>query len=491
MSDIFETIAAILHALLVQWGGFQVEVPGNPSLLANALTTGGGTQFRSADIHSPIHLATDQRAMKPRSTSKDAGPGSGSSVSEVDSEHEDEPSAREFLNPAIKVAWVAPSLERGWRWQALLKELSRIYPQTVVFTGRWPGFTQGFENAFEVRDLRKYRFIRVPWSDPDAFHGFAWVSPLILWDLVRFRPDIIVTNGFHLCSLYALIVKWLLGSRVVLIWQGVSAETGGTPGSLRLKVRRAMARFFDLAVCNTREGSDYLTGLVKMPLEKVVHFVGEVADRHCFPTRNETLKPFESLKRPLFLFVGRMIRGKGVEKLLEACAILIRRGLRDFSVALVGEGRDREYFRRLASRLGIAPWTTWKGFVPYERLGPIYEASDVFVLPSLEDTWGVVVAEAMCFGKPVICSVQAGSSELVEEGRNGFVFNPYAPQELATYMARFIRDPELIAKLGSNAQAKAANLTPRRAARRFAFLLAKCAGYDAPQGFSETIHTVN
>jgi len=363
-----------------------------------------------------------------------------------------------------RVAWIAPSLDRGWRWQAFLKEFSEVCPNTVVFTGLWPGFTPGFEGAFKIHTLRGFRRVNLSKSEMGYPKGFMWVSPRTLLDLLRFRPQVILSNGFHLCTLYALLVKAISRSRLILLWQGVSPETGGGEGTFRLKLRKILSRYFDLAICNTQSGVSYLEQLVGMPPEKVVRFIGEVADRESFPSWNGRRQSIASAKHPRFLFVGRIIRAKGVDRLLQACGLLAQSGISDFSVTLVGKGPHQNEFADLAHKFGIDQQIRWEGFVPYEKLGPYYEACDVFVLPSLEDTWGVVALEAMAFGKPVLCSRSAGSSELVEHGASGYVFDPDKPQELAEYMRQFIERPQLVARYGAASKEIMEQFTPRRAA---------------------------
>lgn len=375
----------------------------------------------------------------------------------------------------IRIAWIAPSLDRGWRWQPFLKEFSKICPNTVVFTGFWSGFTRGFEGAFKIQKIPGYKQVGYSASDMGYPKGFMWASPQLFADLLRFRPEIIITNGFHLCTAYALLVKWVLHSRLILLWQGVSPETGGTAGTLRLKLRKMLGRAFDLAICNTQEGVRYLEDVVGMPSEKVRQFVGEVADRESFSLENKEENFLERDRRPIFLFVGRLIRGKGVDRLLEACALLVQRGIDNFSVVLVGNGGHRIEFLELVRKLGIECQVRWEGFVSYENLGPYYNACDVFILPSIEDTWGVVVLEAMCFGKPVLCSRYAGSSEMVRHGTNGYVFDPCNPEELADYMMQFIRKPELTTKYGAASKEIMAHLTHKHAAAALSRIL-----LDAP-----------
>jgi glycosyltransferase involved in cell wall biosynthesis len=102
--------------------------------------------------------------------------------------------------------------------------------------------------------------------------------------------------------------------------------------------------------------------------------------------------------------------------------------------------------------------------VAYHDLASYYRAADVFVSPTRADTWGVAVLEAMAFGKPVLCSKYAGSREMIVPGENGFIFDPFNADQLASFMTRFIQDKNLIARFGACSLEKIAPYTPARAA---------------------------
>ncbi len=361
-----------------------------------------------------------------------------------------------------RIAWLAPSLARGWRWQSLFKEFYSVFPNTVVFTGFWPGFTKGFENAFRIEQVPGFRYWGRDQSTSEGGNRFMWASPGIVARLLRFRPQIILTNGFHLWTICALMMKALFGSRLILLWQGVSAETGGGEGTLRLKLRRCLARFFDLAVTNTETGARYLEETVGIAPQRVKRFVGEVADRSPFVSSRPLA--LDSLARPVFLFVGSLVRGKGIEQFLTACSLLVHQGVEDFSVLVVGDGLCSEDFRQLARELKLERQVRWEGLVLYEELGAYYSACDVFVLPSLEDTWGVAVLEAMAFSKPVLVSCYAGASEMVQHGVNGYVIDPLKPHQIAGAMRQLIEHPERVTQLGKSSGDLMAGHTPRHVA---------------------------
>jgi glycosyltransferase involved in cell wall biosynthesis len=83
----------------------------------------------------------------------------------------------------------------------------------------------------------------------------------------------------------------------------------------------------------------------------------------------------------------------------------------------------------------------------------------VFVLPSVEDGWGLVTNEAMRAGLPVIVSDHAGSAEIVRDGVNGFVVPARDVDALASRMALLLGDRELHARMGEAARATAASRT--------------------------------
>jgi glycosyltransferase involved in cell wall biosynthesis len=117
----------------------------------------------------------------------------------------------------------------------------------------------------------------------------------------------------------------------------------------------------------------------------------------------------------------------------------------------------------LATGLGLGGRVHWVGHVPYSAVGEYLDAADVLVLPTWEDTWGMTVPEALLAGKPVLCSVRAGSSELVEDGRNGYLFDPLDPTMLAERMRRFVEHPERSEEMGRRGRQVIAEHTPKAA----------------------------
>jgi glycosyltransferase involved in cell wall biosynthesis len=101
-------------------------------------------------------------------------------------------------------------------------------------------------------------------------------------------------------------------------------------------------------------------------------------------------------------------------------------------------------------------------------LPQFYGLADVFVFPTLGDTFGLVVDEAMACGLPVISTSAAGEiAYRIEEGVNGFIVPPADAEQLAAHMAILARNPGLRARMGEASEGRAAGQSPNRWARDF------------------------
>ena len=125
------------------------------------------------------------------------------------------------------------------------------------------------------------------------------------------------------------------------------------------------------------------------------------------PSRAETRRSFGLDDSPVVLFVGRLIDLKRPEVLLKACRMVFAE--EPGQVVIVGDGPKRGDLERVAEELGIRKRTRFVGWKEPSQLIEWYSVSDLFVLPSCSETWGVVVLEALACGLPVVISDRVGS----------------------------------------------------------------------------------
>lgn len=156
---------------------------------------------------------------------------------------------------------------------------------------------------------------------------------------------------------------------------------------------------------------------------------------------------------PCLLLVGNNYRKKGLGTLLQAL-----RTLPSYVVlAVVGNPEQAPAFARLAEEEGVGGRVFFLGSL--QDVAPAYRAADCLVHPTLEDTFAMVVLEAMAYGLPVVVSGPAycGISSLLSPGFNALVLNdPRAADELADALGQILRDDALRHKLGHQAKLFAA-----------------------------------
>jgi len=155
---------------------------------------------------------------------------------------------------------------------------------------------------------------------------------------------------------------------------------------------------------------------------------------------------------PLFLFVGRLVYYKGLEVLIDAMAQC--RG----TLLIVGDGPLEDALRERASARGVSGRVRFLGRVPAETLPAVYQAADVFVLPSVAftETFGVAQVEAMAAGLPVISTnLPTGVPWVNQHGVSGLVVEPGDVEGLAAAMRRLGRDAGERTRLGEGAVTRA------------------------------------
>ena len=156
-----------------------------------------------------------------------------------------------------------------------------------------------------------------------------------------------------------------------------------------------------------------------------------------------------------FLVVARFIDEKNFPGLIEAYATYRRMACgtgaepAPWHLVLVGDGPLRPVIEGLVRQHSLGGSVHLSGFKQYNDLPIFYAFAGALILPSVSETWGLVVNEAMASGLPVLVSSHCGCArDLVAEGRNGFTFNPRNPRELADRMLRFSSGQEDLAAMG-------------------------------------------
>lgn len=154
----------------------------------------------------------------------------------------------------------------------------------------------------------------------------------------------------------------------------------------------------------------------------------------------------------VFVWAGRMEYRKGLELLMDVLSRLPMD--KEWRVMIYGDGSEKKVIETLCNSLNLQERVVFMGKVPYETLQNAYKGADVFIFPSIRETTGTVILEAMAKGLPVICLNQGGGALLVNE-KNGYLISiderEKCISDFANAMLDCIENPEKIQTLSANA----------------------------------------
>ncbi|HEY7530276.1 MAG TPA: glycosyltransferase family 4 protein [Gemmatimonadota bacterium] len=268
--------------------------------------------------------------------------------------------------------------------------------------------------AARLQRRRRFDVVHVHWPVPHGLVGLA---------AVRAAPAALVT------TFYGAEIRWaeraFPPARAFLKWY----SRRGTLIAISTATRRALARY----------------------TARPIHVVPYPA----------ALAPAPSAERRGgggVLFVGRLVRRKGVDGLIRAAAA----SPRPYRVTVVGFGPEGPALRALAADLGVSERVEFTGRVGDDELARRYAAADLFVLPATLDErgdtegLGVVLLEALAHGVPVVAAAVGGIPDVVEDGVTGLLVARDDPPALDAAIRRLLDDRALAGRLAAAGRARVA-----------------------------------
>jgi glycosyltransferase involved in cell wall biosynthesis len=328
----------------------------------------------------------------------------------------------------------------------------------------WRYWTAGLPEREIVQGIEVHRhpFFYMP--------VLGFFSPALVAAVNRSRPDIVHVQGFSM--IFNNLLLRLLTRRVFVL-----TLHGLYEGIEKLKTSRLwpivsplISRYlgsFDSVVVLSEMDRKSLKALGYAPDGAVVIpngvDAGRFAKREGFVVRDG---------KKSILCVARFDANKGHEDLIRALAMVRDEGI-DFRAYLVGSVTDEGYLRnirQLVGRTHLVEHVCISPSVTDAQLADCYLASDVFVLPSRQETSPLVILEAMYAGLPIVATKVGGISELVPDGVHGYLVEPARPERLAEKLGALLRDDAARAQLRERNAQFARKFTWRAVAERTLFL---------------------
>lgn len=276
--------------------------------------------------------------------------------------------------------------------------------------------------------------------------------------LQKIRPSLVHAFGIEAGYGYSAVTS---GYPAVVMIQGIISQIARASGGLRaiLKNPRWLAPILlerytvsrgQTFIVETQFAADYVLRInpaaTIYPVKTPVRHDFFQVERHS-----------GSVVRPVMLFVGNVIREKGIEILLRGVARVIKVS-GDVTLHVVGPylpGYMDSVLAPLLARLGIADRVRFHGLCSAQEIAELMSRVSLLVLPSYMDTAPNVVSEAQAAGVPVVATAVGGIPEMLESGLSGILVEPGSPEALAQGMLRLLREPVLAAKMAALAQARA------------------------------------
>lgn len=308
------------------------------------------------------------------------------------------------------------------RYDSLLKRIkNEMKDNAIPFKG---------EHLFDTATM-SFKRVEIEYGQKIPFlHGF-------LRTIRKYKPDVLITEGFFqwtpMVILYSLLYK-------IPVFMGYerTMHTERNCNLLKKIHRKLTDKFITGYLVNGIETEKYLLSLgVKPNKIKIGGMSADGANLSKDVTllrKNKIDSYHTDLKGINFLFVGQVVKRKGIKELLSVWGNHIAEYPED-TLTIVGAGDLYEPLKNKYSHLNSVRMT---GRIEYKNVVKYYAQADVFILPTLEDNWSLVIPEAMACGLPVSTTIYNGChQELIKEGINGFVFDSLNKESILNVLKKF------------------------------------------------------
>ncbi len=287
-----------------------------------------------------------------------------------------------------------------------------------------------------------------------------------------YRPDIINLTGYY-DPAQVLLLLWARANGIRVVMQNESTVADQPRGGWKEQFKRWLFRRCNGFFCFGSQSADYLIQLGVAPA-KILLRKNAVDNDVLRSVYSNTLPDRSNIQQAMrlqannFVFVGRLIEAKNLPMLLNCFAEALKHATKgiNWGLLLLGDGAEYDNLSRQIVELELSDRITILPGRPWFRVPEVLALSDVLVLPSRSEPWGLVVNEAMVCGLPVIVSDRCGCvTDLVHHGQNGFIFDPDQPAQLTHWLTQFMNGSVNTQQMGQLAKQFIAPYAPEAVAQ--------------------------
>lgn len=254
--------------------------------------------------------------------------------------------------------------------------------------------------------------------------------------LSEIYPDIVIAWEYNPAALQSLFWTKMHHKKFIHLTDGTLYSERNI-GKIQKLTRKIIIKNCDAAIASSTKAKEKL---MKWGLTEDKIFISFLTvDIEPYIKEASVLENTCGDKKARMLFVGRITYGKGIDLLFNALPYIRV----PYEVYLVGDGSEQEIkkIKVLAHKLKIEKNIKYRGFKQGKALINEYKNADVFVLPTREDCFGLVLLEALCMLKPIVTSKYAdGAYDIVVNKKNGIIVDPYNPEEFGRAIEKILTD---------------------------------------------------
>lgn len=247
-----------------------------------------------------------------------------------------------------------------------------------------------------------------------------------------------------------------------------AADLAGYNFDLRIREETALGRSADLVIATTPEQLDIIANDYDVPADRLQMIPPGYDDARFFPVSEasrQSIRQRLGFGGPTVVAIGRLARNKGYDLLVRGFSVLVKRvpEARLF-LAIGGENlSEREQLilgeiHALVAELKLEEAVRFGSFIPDAELADYYRASDLFVLCSRYEPFGMTAIEAMAAGTPTVVTVHGGLHRALTFGRHALFADPNDAEDLGITMMKVFKHPRLRARLARMGSHKARSL---------------------------------
>lgn len=276
----------------------------------------------------------------------------------------------------------------------------------------------------------------------------------ILRKIRESNPDIVMGFEYSLTTQYLIMLKktGVIKQKIGTFVDDSLDICNNVQSTLRKWVRNRLVKQLDFMVVMSGEVAAFYRDHLKMDEKRLIvspilqlpeRLRKEVATIESFASRY--VEAYGLRGKKIVLFVGRFVPEKALPQFLKNIAPLLQ-SRDDVRLVLVGEGKEREQIAEVVKEKKIEEKVILPGKYQSEELYGWYASASGFILPSLSETFGAVVNEALIFGLRVFCSRYAGAASLITP-ENGVVFNPLDSRDTCVKFQQYITNLEAVGNI--------------------------------------------